>query len=104
VSNKPQKKILSVVYDWNKDEPKTWQTLLTKDTHQERGSGGENKSCKTCRGLQPKYNYNIHTCMHYFSFPKSNPNQPNGFKVFHNPNKKIIIFKKNLLLFWTKQR
>ncbi len=44
------KKILSVVYDWNKDEPKTWQTLWTKDTNQERGSGGQTKVAKhkTC--------------------------------------------------------
>jgi hypothetical protein len=41
---------LSVVYDQNKDEPKTWQTLWTKDTDQERGSGGQTKVAKhkTC--------------------------------------------------------
>jgi hypothetical protein len=41
---------LSVVYGQNKDEAKTWQTLLTKDTNQKRGSGGETKVAKhkTC--------------------------------------------------------
>jgi hypothetical protein len=44
VSNKPKKNnILSVVYDRNKHEAKTWQTLLTKDTNQERGSGVKQK-------------------------------------------------------------
>ncbi len=54
--------------------------------------------------LQLKYTYIIHTFMHYFSFPKSNPNQPNGLKVLQNPNKKIINIFKKFVLSWTKQR
>jgi hypothetical protein len=87
VSNKPQKKILSVVYIRNKDEPKTWQTLLTKDTHQERGSGGETKVAKhtgACNlSITTIY---THSCIIFHS-----PTQPNGLKVLHNPNKKITI-------------
>jgi hypothetical protein len=83
VSNKPKKKILSVVYDRNKDEGKTWQTLLTKDTNQERGSGLKQKLQNIKHAaLQLKYTYIIHTIMHYFSFPKSNPIQS---KPTHGP-------------------
>jgi hypothetical protein len=34
--------------------------------------------------------------MHYFSFPKSNPNPPMGLKVLPNPNKIIIKILKIL--------
>jgi len=88
VSNKPQKKILSVVYNRKKDEPKTWQTLLTKDTHQERGSGGETKVAKHAGACNLSITtIYTHSCIIFHS-PNPIQTNPMALKFFTTQTKK----------------
>jgi hypothetical protein len=88
VSKQTQKQILSVVYDQNKDEPKTWQTLRTKDTNQERGSGGETKVAKHAGACnQSRATLYTHSCIIFHS-PNPIRTNPTALKFFKTQTKK----------------